>query len=152
VRVIKQGVKDHKPVVVAVHSLLLIMQLYKHNAPQLAALEEFGTRPGLYRDGNFWKYAKVLRTRREMPLADFIADFLHRQIMSRHEYVAIGKLRNGLQSTLKFAIEDGFIQLLENILPMFSGPRLNVLLNMARELHLVDNEGQLTPRGLSIIS
>jgi len=152
VYVIQQGVKDRKPVVVAVHGLLLIMQLYKHNAPQLAALEEFGTRPELYRDGNFWKYAKVLQTRREMPLTDFIGDFLHRQILSRHEYVAIRKLGNGLQSTLKFAIEDGFIQLLENILPMFSGPRLNVLLNMSRELHLVDGEGQLTPKGLSIIS
>jgi hypothetical protein len=62
--------------------------------------------------------------------------------------VAIRQLGNGLQSTLKFAIEDEFIQLLENR-PMFSGPAsLNVLNN--KELHLISGAGQLR-KGLSLL-
>ena len=152
VQIIDQGVKDRKPVVMATHALLLLLQLYKHNAEQLQALEEFGKRPELYREGNFVKFAQGLHNRRAMPLAEFISDFLYRYILSRHLYVATRKLGNGSQSTFKFEMEEGFIRLNENIFPMFSGPRLNVLLNMAKELHLLDADFQLTPKGLTIIA
>ncbi|MGI4761975.1 MAG: hypothetical protein ACRYF0_14800 [Janthinobacterium lividum] len=151
VAAIWQALKNREPRQVAAHSFLLLGQLLRHTAGQMPELVAFGQRRAIYRDGNFWEFAQGLLRQPTLTVGEFIPDFLRRRVLTRHLLVATRKLGSGTQATFKFALEDDYLLLLENIQPMFSGPRLNALCTIAREVHLLDEQGRLTPRALTYL-
>jgi hypothetical protein len=136
----------------AAEALALIIKLYRRNHKTLPPLREYVWTKHLRRDGNFIEFVKVLLNKQTLTLDEFIVDFLYRQILYRHHHVALRKMGNGQQSTLKFDIENNWIRLIDVIVPQFSGPRIDTLLGMAQDLGLFEPDYSLTPRGLELVA
>jgi hypothetical protein len=143
---------DRLPVEQAAAAIALIWQLLRRNKAYLPALRQYGKANGLLREGNFIDYVQNAAAKLAWPVAEYVYDFLYRDIVVRHQYVAMRKMGAGLQSTLKFEVEGEWFRRIDTISARFSGPRLDVLLLMATDLHLIDQDNVLTAQGQALIS
>jgi hypothetical protein len=144
---------DNKlPIEQAAAAIALIWQLFRHNKAHFSGLREYGKVNDLLREGNFIDYARNASAKLEWTISEYIYDFLYRDIVVRHQYVAMRKMGAGLQSTLKFEVEGEWFRRIDTINARFSGPRLDVLLLMAADLHLLDQYNMLTVQGRELIS
>lgn len=143
---------DRLPAEQAAAAIALIWQLFRRNAAHLSGLRQYGKANGLLRESNFLDYAQNASAKLEWPVLEYVYDFLYRDIVVRHQYVAMRKMGAGLQSTLKFEVEGEWFRRIDTISARFSGPRLDVLLLMATDLHLIDHDNVLTAQGQALIS
>lgn len=141
---------SERPVEQAAAGLALIGQLLRRNDGHFAELRRYGQANGLLREGNFLDYAQGVKAKLAWPLEDYVRDFLYRDIVVRHQYVAMRKMGLGLQSTLKFEVEGEWFRWVDTVRARFSGPRLDVLLLMAADLHLIDHDNVLTAQGRAL--
>lgn len=130
----------------------LLGSIYQRNLPHLPQLREYAQPLGLLREGNFLAYAELLTQHRDWPLEQFIQHFIYRDVIVRHQYVAMRKMGGGHQSTLKFEIEGEWVRCLDTIQARFSTPRLNILLQMAIDLGLLNDDHTLTARGQNFLA
>lgn len=143
---------DNPPVARAAAAMALIWQLFRRNKAHLPELRQYGRDNGLLREGNFIDYALNVSAKLDWPVSEYVYDFLYRDIVVRHQYVAMRKMGAGMQSTLKFEVEGEWFRWIESSYARFSGARLNVLLLMAADLHLIDHDNVLTAQGRKLIA
>lgn len=148
----QESADDKRPVDQAAAGFALIWKIYQRNRAHLPQLQQYGKAHGLLREGNFIGYAQQLEDKLECSVGEYIHDFLYREIVVRHQYVAMRKMGAGQQSTLKFEIEGEWFRRLDTIQARFSGPRLDVLLQMAVDLSLLDEHNVLTDHGRTLIA
>ncbi|WP_019949239.1 hypothetical protein [Hymenobacter aerophilus] len=142
---------NKEPVGQAAAAFCLLSKIYQRNYSHLPELREYAQPLGLLREGNFLGYAERLTEKLTWPLDQFVRHFTNQDVIVRHQYVAMRKMGSGQQSTLKFEVEGEWFRCLESIQVRFSGPRLNVLLEMALDLKLLDKDNTLTARGKALL-
>ncbi|GAB2777997.1 hypothetical protein HNQ93_001716 [Hymenobacter luteus] len=143
---------DQDPPLQAAAAFGLLGSIYQRNLPHLPQLREYAQPLGLLREGNFLAYAELLTQYRDWPLGQFIQHFIYHDVIVRHQYVAMRKMGGGHQSTLKFEIEGEWVRCLDTIQARFSTPRLNILLQMAIDLGLLNDDHILTARGRNFLA
>lgn len=129
-------------------AFLQIFTLYHNNEEEIIHLNEYGKRNELERDGapaDFFK--NVFRKQQKISLYKFIKDFIYKRILYRHQYVALRKIGGGNRSTQKFIMDENHIRYIDNFNPAYTGPRLGSLFSFLTELHLIDEEQNLTQKG-----
>jgi len=133
------------------YGFLLILKVCASNRNNLDMLEEYVNLNGLktkYDGLGFYKqFCKI----NAVPLESFIKDFLHRNIVDRHQLVAYRKMGGGSQSTQKFIIEDGLIRHIGYFNPFFTGPRVGNLISFLKDLRLLTEEGVITAEGKDLL-
>ena len=133
------------------YSFMLILSLYKYNYEHIGRLKPFGVNYEIEKDGEsvtyFLKFEKYLN----YTIKDFIKDFLFKNIIYRHQFVAFRKMGGGIQSTQLFIIEDGLIRRLKNFDPTLTGPRIARLLRFLNDLHIL-NDTNLTKDGNNLLN
>lgn len=142
-----EDINNNKQEKRAAYSFILIWKLLLNNHNNLTRLEGYARERGIERDGDGVHYLLQLEHQLHVPLEKFVTRFLYVNIIQRHQLVAFRKMGSGYQSTQKFILEDGYIRLIGHYDPGFTGPRVGTLIGFMRDLHILDEEGNITETG-----
>lgn len=135
---------DSSPEEAAKNGFLLLFRLYTQNKELLHPLKELMSRKQMIREGNMLDGLLALHTAEEDNIEQFVEQFLLRNIIYRHQMVALRKMGNGTQSTHKFIIEEQYIRFIDSFPPRATSPRMEALLNLLSDLAVVDEDRYLT--------
>lgn len=130
----------------------LLFKLYKNNKDQLPQLKEFMSRKGVIREGNMADGLLSIFYSLSENMKDFIVNFIHRNIIYRHQMVALRKMGNGTQATNKFVIEEQMIRLIDIFPARWTSPRMNALQNILSDLQIIDEDGLITDLHKEIVT
>jgi hypothetical protein len=137
--------KSSNPVLIGKNGFFLLLLLYKNNKQQLSPLKEFMSRNQMIREGNMADGILTLHKAEHEFLQDFIEQFILRNIIYRHQMVALRKMGNGSQATFKFLIEEQYIRFIDTYPPRNTSPRMNALQNIMSDLQIIDDTRGVTP-------
>ena len=122
----------------------LLFKLYENNKEQLPQIKEFISRNGIIREGNMADGLLVITNHLQNNIEDFISFFIHKNIIYRHQMVALRKMGNGTQATNKFIIEGQMIRLIDTYPARWTSPRMNALQNLLYDLQIINDNGMVT--------
>lgn len=131
--------------------LSLIFSIFNTNIVNIDEIHKEAFAKGLVRDGNVLEMMFQIRDF-EGSLDDFIQDFILRNIIYRHQFVALRKTGSGVTSTLKFLLDENYIRQIESFTPRFTSPRLGALLNILKDLSLIDDQLKITDAGINFLN
>lgn len=129
----------------------LLFKLYANNKEQLPQLKEYMSRNGIIRDGNMVDGLFAITNYLQNDVKDFISFFIHKNIIYRHQMVALRKMGNGTQATNKFIIEEQMIRLIDIFPARWTSPRMNALRNLLFDLQVINDEGKITELHTKIV-
>ena len=137
----------------AFYGFLLMFSEYLNNEGELLFLKKYGENNDLAKDGEGSGYFLLhFRARLGQSLVEFIKDYIFKNIIYRHQYVAFRKIRGGGLSTQKFIIEDHHIRYLGNFEAGFTGPRIGNLISFLKDLRIISAENTLTAYGQKVLN
>ncbi|MDR2085297.1 MAG: hypothetical protein LBP67_09930 [Bacteroidales bacterium] len=122
----------------------LLFKLYGNNETQLLNLKEYMTRNGLIRDGNMVDGLLAISEHLQDNIIDFITTFIRKNIIYRHQMVALRKMGDGTRVTNKFIIEEQMIRLVDIFPARWTSPRMNALRNLLFDLQIINEKGLIT--------
>lgn len=122
----------------------LLFKLYHNNKEQLPQLKEYISRNGIIREGNMADGLFAITNHLKNDVEDFISFFIHKNIIYRHQMVALRKMGNGTQATNKFIIEEQMIRLIDIFPARWTSPRMNALRNLLFDLQVINDDGIIT--------
>ncbi|MBK8698581.1 MAG: hypothetical protein IPN29_03185 [Saprospiraceae bacterium] len=122
----------------------LLFKLYHNNKEQLPQLKEYMSRNGIVREGNMADGLFAIIKHLKNDVEDFISFFIHKNIIYRHQMVALRKMGNGTQTTNKFIIEEQMIRLIDIFPARWTSPRMNALQNLLYDLQVINDERMIT--------
>lgn len=146
-----QAIRDGDIQRAAGSGLALLFTLFQHNWENQETLQSLAFSKGIIRDGNVLDFFGQIIKNLNTPMEDFLQDFTLRNLVYRHQYVALRKTGNGSQSTLKFLLEEHYIRHIQTFGPRFTSPRLSALHHMLQDLQLVNTQNELTPVGKAFL-
>lgn len=132
------------PIKAVIDGLSLLFKVYNSNKENLPFLKDYMKRLRVERDGNMVDGLLLIHQSEQKKLLNFLNEFILRNIIYRHQLVALRKMGNSTQSTQKFIIEDQYIRLIDTFPPRNTSPRMNALRNILFDLQVIDDEGYLT--------
>ncbi len=142
-----QYIKDKTGTERVANSFMLLLSLYRNNIDYFDRLKSFGVNNEIEKDGDGVTYYLKFEKHSSIGVNEFIRDFLLKNIIYRHQFVAFRKMGGGTQSTQLFIIEDGLIRRLKNNFdPALTGPRIARLIRFLSDLHILKN-AELTKEG-----
>lgn len=122
----------------------LLFRIYECNKDQLPRLKEYMSRSKVIRDGNMADGLLGISTYLQINVADFIRTFMYKNVICRHQMVALRKMADGTQITNKFIIEEQIIRLIDIFPARWTSPRMNALYNLLFDLQIIDENGEIT--------
>jgi hypothetical protein len=131
---------------------LMMFAVYIANFEELIRLKEYGEQNELAKDGEGLGYFILeFQNKLDWSLYDFMGEYLYKNIIYRHQYVAFRKIGSGGLTTQKFIIEDHHIRYLGNFEAGYTGPRLGSLIAYLQDLHIITKENALSRHGEQIL-
>lgn len=135
------------------NGFLIIFSQYLNNRDELVSLKIFGDHHNLPKDGDGLSYLLgPFKTKLKTPLVNYIKEYLFKNIIYRHQYVAFRKMRGSSLSTQKFIIEDHHIRYLGNFEAGYTGPRVGNLISFLKDLSVITQENSLTAYGQEVLN
>jgi hypothetical protein len=136
--------------VAVVHALYTLAQIYKHDNHQIPQLNGYARKHGMYREGDVTELLSWIQKNETLSMTEFFRKLLLQNVLNRHIEVAMRKMRNRNENTLKFIIEDNLLKPVDIASPVWTSPRLDSLHQFLVDLKLVDNNA-LSPLGKELI-
>jgi len=135
------------------YGLLMIFSQYLNHLEELALLKIYGDSNNLAKDGDGVTYfLGPFKTKQQIPLIQYIKEYLFKNIIYRHQYVAFRKTRGSTLSTQKFIIEDHHIRYLGNFDAGYTGPRIGNVISFLKDLSVITQDNALTPYGKDVLT
>lgn len=135
------------------NGFLIIFSQYLNNREDLASLKIFGDHHNLPKEGDGFSYLLgPFKSKLKTPLVNYIKEYLFKNIIYRHQYVAFKKMRGSSLSTQKFIIEDHHIRYLGNFEAGYTGPRVGNLISFLKDLSVISQENRLTAYGQEVLN
>ena len=146
-------IKDTSKVEKVKDGFQILFSQFRSNLDELLVLKEFGENNELAKEGEGAGYFLIqFKNKLDLPFISFIRDYIYKNIIYRHQYVAFRKIRGGGLSTQKFIIEDQHIRYLGNFDAGFTGPRIGSLISFLKDLNVITKENELTDFGLELLT
>jgi hypothetical protein len=146
-------IKDTSKVEKVKDGFQILFSQFRSNLDELLVLKEFGENNELAKEGEGAGYFLIqFKNKLDLPFKTFIRDYIYKNIIYRHQYVAFRKIRGGGLSTQKFIIEDQHIRYLGNFDAGFTGPRVGSLISFLKDLNVISKENKLTDFGLELLT
>ena len=143
--------KNEDIIAIAKNGFDLLFRLYRSNKEQLPELKEYMSRNGIIRDGNMADGLLSIFYSLQNNMKDFVTNFVHKNIIYRHQMVALRKMGNGTMATNKFVIEEQMIRLIDTFPARWTSPRMNALRNLLSDLQVINNDGMITDLHTKIV-
>jgi len=142
---------ENKPHDGAVYALHVLAQIYWHDKTKISGLNAYARKHGMYRDGDVTELLAWVQKNENLPIPEFFRKLLLQHVLNRHIEVAMRKMRNRNENTLKFTLEDNILRIADKIVKaVWTGPRLDSLHQFLVDLKLVENNS-LTALGKEML-
>lgn len=137
----------------AANGFLLLFSQYLNQRNELIVLKEYAELNDLGKDGEGTHYfINEFAPKTALNIEQYLFEYLYKNIIYRHQYVAFRKMRGGTQSTQKFIIEDHHIRYLGNFDAGFTGPRIGNLITYLKDLGAIASDNTLTETGDNLLT
>ncbi|MBI5099691.1 MAG: hypothetical protein HZB30_10695 [Nitrospirae bacterium] len=133
------------------HAMCVLGLIFKHDKGQIEKLRAYSRKHGMNRDGDVVQLLEWIVRHKKLNLSDFVERLLLQQVINRHIEVAMRKMRNRNENTLKFIFEDNMLKPVGIAEPVWTGPRILSLHQFLIDLKLVDNQQKLTALGQKVL-
>jgi hypothetical protein len=127
-----------KPRKGAVHALKTLALIYQHDKHQISELNAYARKHGMYRNGDVTEFLSWIEKNECLSLTAFIRKLLLQHVLNRHIEVAMRKMRNRDENTLKFILEDNILKPVAIVEPVWTSPRIDSLHQFLVDLKLVE--------------
>ena len=135
----------------AVHALRVLALIYQHDKHQISELSAYARKHGMYRNGDVTEFLSWIEKNEYLSLPAFIRKLLLQHILNRHIEVAMRKMRNRNENTLKFILEDNILKWVDTAEPVWTSPRIDSLHQFLVDLKLVEGNN-LTDLGRQLLA
>lgn len=133
------------------NAFLLLRKISAENKEQIEGLRLFAKKYQLESSSDFVAVYTMIEKMNALPLNDFIAKYVKKYIIDRHQLVAFNKMTN-VQTSEKFVREDGLMRFIDFVGFDFSNPRLSNLIDYYTELGIITQDyNQLTNEGITLL-
>ena len=133
-----------------VYALNVLGLIYQHEKQQLAELNAYSRQNGMHRDADATELLSWVQKNEHLTLPAFVRKLLLQHIINRHIEVAMRKMRNRNENTLKFILEDNILKPVATVQPVWTGPRIKSVHQYLVDLKLVEND-KLTDLGKTLL-
>lgn len=133
-----------------VHALKALALIYQHDKHQIEKLQVYSRKHGMYRNGDVTELLSWIQKNEYQDLSTFIRKLLLQHIINRHIEVAMRKIRNRNENTLKFILENNILKWVDEALPVWTSPRINSLHQFLVDLKLAE-DNVLTDLGRQVL-
>ena len=134
-----------------VHAMKVLALIYQHDKQQLTKLQADSRKHGMYRNGDVTELFSWIQKNEHHNLHTFLRKLLLQQIINRHIEVAMRKMRNRNENTLKFILDDNILKPVSIVEPIWTSPRINTLHQFLIDLKLVEGN-TLTNLGRQLLA
>lgn len=132
------------------HALKALALIYHHDKHRISDLQAYARKHGMYRSGDVTELLLWIQKNEHQDLHTFIKKLLLQHIISRHIEVAMRKMRNRNENTLKFILEDNIVRPMYIVEPVWTSPRIHSLHQFLVDLKLVEHNA-LTDLGRKLL-
>ncbi len=133
------------------HALKVLALIYQHDKNKIAELNTYSHKHGMYRNGDVTELLSWIQRNEKQKLSDVIRKLLLQHIINRHIEVAMRKMRNRNENTLKFILEDNILKPLAITEPVWTSPRIISLHQFLVDLKTVKGNN-LTDLGKQVMA
>jgi len=142
----------HEPISKIANGFLLFFSQYINQQIEFVILKNYMQVHNLGKDGDGVDYFRTeFKVKKQQSIDKYIFEYIYKHIINRHQYVALRKISGGTLTTQKFILEEQNIRYLGNFEAGYTGPRLVNLISFMKNLYLINNEGQLTEKGVDLL-
>ncbi len=134
----------------AAHALKVLAMIYQHDKEQIKELNAYSRQHGMYRNGDVTELLSWIQKNEHHSLSTFIRKLMLQSIINRHIEVAMRKMRNRNENTLKFILEDNILKPVAISVPVWTSPRIDSLHQFLVDLKLVEDQA-LTSLGKQLL-
>jgi len=134
------------------HAMCVLGMLYHHDKMQIDALRVYSRNHVMNRDGDVVQLLEWIESHKKLSVSAFIERLLLQNVINRHLEVAMRKMRNRNENTLKFIFEDNMLRSVGVVEPVWTGPRIASLNHFLVDLKLVDRDKKLTVLGQKVLA
>jgi len=148
--ILKEGRKH--PGRAAAQALIGLARMYIHIEESINDLAEYSRLHRMDRDGDCLSFFVWVQKHQDLSSGEFLKKLLLHNIINRHLEVAMRKMRNRNENTLKFIFEDYQLKHVSTFPPVFTTPRIPSLHYFLEDIGFIKKDSrQLTPDGIIII-
>jgi hypothetical protein len=133
------------------NALKVLGLIYQHNKDHISQLNAYARNHGMYRDGDVTEFLSWTEKNERLPLPGYIRKLLLQHVINRHIEVAMRKMRNRNENTLKFILEDNSFKHVDTSEPVWTSPRIVSLHQFLVDLKLVEGS-DLTDLGRQLLA
>ncbi len=134
-----------------VYALNVLGLIYQHEKQQLVKLNAYSRQHGMHRDADATELLSWMQKNENLTLPAFVRKLVLQHIINRHIEVAMRKMRNRNENTLKFILEDNILKPVATVQPVWTGPRIKSVHQYLVDLKLVEND-ELTALGKELLN
>jgi hypothetical protein len=128
-------------------AISLLLALYAKEQSRLHDLLVLAKRYNMWREGDSIGVLNWVHKHEADTFKTFTERLLAEGVIHRHIEEAFRKLRASKQNSLKFQIEDGYVDLIEVVVPSWTSPRLETLHQFLVDMKCIDQKGKVTAIG-----
>ncbi|MBF0558675.1 MAG: hypothetical protein HQL08_07840 [Nitrospirae bacterium] len=133
------------------HAMCVLGLIFHHDKLQIEQLRVYSRTHVMNRDGDVVQLLEWIETNKKLDLSAFIERLLLQNVINRHVEVAMRKMRNRNENTIKFTFEDNMLRSVGIAGPVWTGPRIASLHHFLVDLKLVDSEKKPTAVGRQVL-
>lgn len=145
---------DYKksPAIASAKALMSLAKMYLHIESQFKTLTEYSRLYRMDREGDCLLFYTWVRRHQNLSAKEFIKKLFLHKIINRHLEVAMRKIRNRNENTLKFIFEDNQLKLVNTFPPVFTTPRIPSLHLFLEDIGFIEQDSTvLTTDGTKVL-
>jgi len=136
----------------AARAFVALAHMYAHSAPLFDDLTNYSRSYRMDREGDCLSFFSWMRKHQDLSTRGFLRKLILEKIINRHLEVAMRKMRNRNENTLKFIFEDNRLSLVNTIAPVFTTPRIPSLHFFLEDIGFLEEDSRtLTADGLAVL-
>ncbi|MEN8262359.1 MAG: hypothetical protein ABFR82_02740 [Nitrospirota bacterium] len=148
---IKEEGKEY-PEKAAAKALMGLARMHIHIDESIKELTEYSRLYRMDREGDCLSFFVWMKKHQYLPVGEFLKKLLLHKIINRHLEVAMRKMSNRNENTLKFIFEDNQLKPVSTFPPVFTTPRIPSLHYFLEDTGFIKQDSRkLTPDGTTVI-
>ena len=132
-------------------AFLALCRIHVHIQNSIKVLADYSRFYRMDREGDCLAFFIWMERHQELKVGEFLERLFLNKIINRHLEVAMRKMRNRDENTLKFIFEDNQLKFISIISPVLTTPRIPSLRLFLEDLGYVKESGELTRDGFAVL-
>lgn len=131
------------PALASAKALIALIKIHLGIEDEFKELTDYSRFYRMDREGDCLSFYLWMRKHQDLSVAEFLKKLFLQKIINRHLEVAMRKMRNRNENTLKFIFEDNQIKLVSPFPPVFTTPRIPSLHFFLEDIGFLEQDNSI---------